>query len=148
MQINIRVKKVQEKAATDLPVYATNGSAGLDLQANLTEPLTIDPGKRMQVGTGLAIEIPPAYVGLIFARSGLASRHGISLANGVGVIDSDYRGELRCALQNTSGEAYTVHPGDRIAQLVFVPVVQANLQLVAELTDTTRGGGGFGSTGA
>lgn len=146
MQINIRVKKVQENAA--IPVYATNGSAGLDLQANLTEPLTIDPGKRIQVGTGLAIEIPPAYVGLIFARSGLASRHGISLANGVGVIDSDYRGELRCALQNTSGEAYTVHPGDRIAQLVFVPVVQANLQLVAELTDTTRGSGGFGSTGA
>lgn len=148
MKINVQVKKLNNSTATDLPVYATSGSAGLDLQADLAEALTIKPGQRTQVGTGLAIEIPTGYVGLVFARSGLASRHGVGLANGVGVIDSDYRGELRCALHNTSDEPYTIQPGDRIAQLVFIPVVQANLQLVAELTDTARGSGGFGSTGA
>lgn len=131
-----------------LPAYATPGAAGLDLRACLEEPVTLAPGERSLIPTGIAIALPsPAWVALVFARSGLASRHGIQLANGVGVIDSDYRGEIRCALQNAGREPFSVQPGDRIAQLVVMPVARIVWQEVDDLEPSARGAGGFGSTG-
>ena len=131
-----------------LPRYATAGAAGMDLSACLLEePITLEPGQRALVPTGIAIALPALHVGLLFARSGLAVKQGIALANGVGVIDSDYRGELRVALFNSSDSDYTIHDGDRIAQLMVLPVVQPQLQFVEELDETARGCGGFGSTG-
>ncbi len=147
MEITVKVKQLRPRSAPPLPAYATAGAAGLDLCADLSEPVTLAPGGRALLPTGLAVQIPPGYVGLVFARSGLASRHGICLANGVGVIDADYRGEVLCAMQNTGSAPYTVAPGDRIAQLAFLPVAQARLALVDELEETMRGAGGFGSTG-
>ena len=120
----------------------------MDLHACLEEPLTIRPQQLVSVPTGLAIALPSAdYAAMIFARSGLATKHGIGLSNGVGVVDSDYRGELKVGLVNQSSEPYTIQPGDRIAQLVVMPVVRAELKLVQELGQTERGQGGFGSTG-
>jgi len=145
MSIDVQVKQVRN--STPLPAYATAGAAGMDLRAALDNELVLAPGERALVPTGIALQIPNGYVGLVFARSGLASRHGIALANGVGVIDADYRGEVLCALQNNSSAPYTVTPGDRVAQLAFIPVAHARLVPVADLTDTARGEGGFGSTG-
>ena len=131
-----------------LPAYATSGSAGMDLRACMEEPVTLPAGGRAVIPTGLAIALPgPDYVALVFARSGLAVKRGVALSNGVGVIDSDYRGEIGVGLINLSQEDYTVEPGERIAQLAIVPVVQAELKLVDDLDDTSRGSGGFGSTG-
>lgn len=136
--------------APDVPVpkYATAGSAAMDLTAHITEPLTIAPRQLVQVPTGIAIALPgPEYVALVFARSGLGVKHGISPSNCVGVIDSDYRGELLVGLTNFSDAPYTIQPGDRIAQLAVMPVVQANVIPVDQLDETSRGAGGFGSTG-
>lgn len=151
-RVTLKVKRITRPRPDDAgacaPFYATPGSAGLDLSAALERPVTILPGERAVIPTGLAVEIPSRYlVGLMFSRSGLAARHGISLANGVGVIDSDYTGEIMCVLQNNGGEPYTIYPGDRIAQLVLVPIAVADVLFVDELGTTARGDGGFGSTG-
>ena len=120
----------------------------MDLTACIDAPVTIAPRQLVTIPTGIAIALPSAdYVALIFARSGLGVKHGISLSNGVGVIDSDYRGELKVGLTNLSDEPYTIQPGDRVAQLAILPVVQANVVQVSQLDETGRGAGGFGSTG-
>ena len=144
--MDVKVKCLSETAR--LPVYATPGAAAADLCADLAQPLTLEAGQRALVPTGLALELPgPEYVALVFARSGLAVRQGIALSNGVGVIDSDYRGEVKVALQNHGDQPYTVHCGDRIAQMAVMPVFQPELEWTDELPDTQRGAGGFGSTG-
>lgn len=130
------------------PAYATAGAAAADLCALLDEPLTLAPGQRAMIPTGLAIELPDAQcVALLYARSGLAIKHGLTLPNCVGVIDSDYRGEVRVGLINLGSEPYTVQPGERIAQLCIAPVWQAAFAQANDLSDTDRGAGGFGSTG-
>lgn len=145
--IKVKVKRMSNNSLT-LPSYATTASAGVDLSADLREPISVNPGDNVKIPTGLAIELPSqAVVALIFARSGLASRHGLGLTNGVGVIDSDYRGEIQVLIQNLGTQAVIIKPGDRIAQMVFMPIFQAILEDVAELEDTSRGTGGFGSTG-
>lgn len=131
-----------------VPAYATPGAAAADLCAVLDAPLTLAPGERAMVPTGLAIELPDAgCVALLYARSGLAVKHGLTLPNCVGVIDSDYRGEVKVGLINLGGEPYTVQPGERIAQLCIAPVWQATFAPAESLSDTQRGAGGFGSTG-
>ena len=130
------------------PAYATPGAAAADLCAVLDAPLTLEPGQRAMIPTGLAIELPDAgCVALLYARSGLAIKHGLTLPNCVGVIDSDYRGEVRVGLINLSSEPYTIAPGERIAQLCIAPVLQAAFVQADALGDTARGAGGFGSTG-
>lgn len=130
------------------PAYATPGAAAADLCAVLDEPLTLAPGQRAMIPTGLAIELPDAScVALVYARSGLAIKHGLTLSNSVGVIDSDYRGEIRVGLVNLGSEAYTIAPGERVAQLCIAPVWQAAFVQADALNDTARGAGGFGSTG-
>ena len=146
----IRIKKISEKISTTIPLprYATAGSAGLDLPACLDAPLAVPPGARVKIPTGIAVEIPYRHIaGLVFPRSGLAAKHGISLANAVGVIDSDYKGEIIVAVLNQGEREYVIHPGERVAQIVFVPVFKVTFQEVDELDDTDRGVGGFGSTG-
>lgn len=130
------------------PVYATPGAAAADLCALLKAPLTLAPGGRAAVPTGLAIQLPgPQFVALVCARSGLAVKHGVTLSNGVGVIDSDYRGEIRVGLVNLGPEPYTIQPGERIAQLMVLPVARPDLAEAEQLDPTARGAGGFGSTG-
>lgn len=142
----LKIKILNEKV--NLPEYATDGSAGMDLCAAIDSALQINPGETLRVPTGIAIALPdPLYVALICARSGLSIRHGISLANGVGVIDSDYRGEIQVGLFNQSQTPYTIEPGERIAQMLIMPVCKPKLEVCAELDDTARGSGGFGSTG-
>lgn len=131
-----------------LPTYATSASAGVDLCADLKEQITLSPGENVKIPTGLAIELPSQQVvALVFARSGLANRFGIGLTNGVGVIDSDYRGEIQVLIQNLGAQPVTINPGDRIAQMVFMPIFKAVFEEVTELGETIRGSGGFGSTG-
>lgn len=131
-----------------LPSYQTEGAAGMDLHACVLEAILIAPGQRVRVPTGIAIQLPSKdVVTLVYARSGIAWRHGIGLPNGVGVIDSDYTGEIQVLLTNFSPEPYQIAPGDRVAQLVFAPVYVANLVQVDALETTERGSGGFGSTG-
>lgn len=148
--MELKIKALSPRIGADIPVpsYATAGSAGMDLRACIDAPVTIMPGEQGLIPTGLAIALPdPGYVALLYARSGLAIKHGLSPANCVGVIDSDYRGEIVVALRNYAREPYTVEPGERIAQMVITPVVQAEIALVDELDHTDRGAGGFGSTG-
>ena len=150
MDIEIKVKLIRsiEGQANFIPSYATLGSAGMDLKACIEAPLIIKAGQIEKIPTGIAIQIPNRYVGgFVFPRSGLSSKYGISLINCVGVIDSDYTGELICPLVNHSDKEFIVNPGDRIAQLVFMPVCNASLVQVEELQKTERGNGGFGSTG-
>ena len=141
----IAVKKLDERAV--LPAYGSAFAAGADLYAAEDEAVTIAAGETKLVHTGLAMEIPEGLVGLIYARSGLASKKGLAPANKVGVIDSDYRGEIMVALHNHSGETRTIESGERIAQIVFAPYYAAEFCVVDELGDTVRGAGGFGSTG-
>ena len=148
--MNLKIKAVSPKIGTDIPFpfYASAGAAGMDLCACMDEPVTIAPRQIVSLPTGIAIALPSAdYVALVFARSGLGIKHGVALANGVGVIDSDYRGEIRVGLVNQSDIPYTIQPGDRVAQLAVMPVVQAQLGRVETLDETERGAGGFGSTG-
>ena len=148
--MELKIKAVHPKMGKDfpLPKFATPGSAAMDLLACIDSPVTLDPGARQTVPTGIAIALPSAdYVALVFARSGLGIKQGVCLSNGVGVIDSDYRGEIAVGLVNLSDAPYTVQPGDRIAQLMVTPVVQPRVHLVPELDETERGAGGFGSTG-
>ena len=141
----ISVKKLRENAI--LPTYGSAEAAGADLYACLEEDITIAPGESKFVPTGLAMEIPKGCAGLIYARSGLACKRGLAPANKVGVVDSDYRGEFMVVLHNHGKETQTVSHGERIAQLVITPVLTPAYEEVAELTDTVRAGGGFGSTG-
>ncbi len=140
------VKKLRENAV--IPKRATTGSAGMDLYAALDKPVTVKPHECVGIPTGIAIALPNEnYGAFIFARSGLAIKHGLAPANAVGVIDSDYRGELVVGLLNQFEESYTVEPGDRVAQLVIMPVSLMPVFEVTELDETERGAGGFGSTG-
>lgn len=145
----LKVKRIKhEGVAVALPAKATQGSAGFDLYAAIASPVTIEPGALVSVPTGIAVGFPePLYAGLIFSRSGLATRHGIALANGVGLIDSDYTGELTVGLCNVSKEPYTLEPGERFAQLVVIPIASIEVMEAASLGDTERSDGGFGSTG-
>lgn len=148
--LSVKFRRIAAKNGTlpALPQPATAGSAGADLCANLDEPLTVAPMGRALVPTGLAIALPSAeYGAFVFARSGLAVKKGLTLSNGVGVIDSDYRGEIRVGLVNLSDTAYTIVPGERIAQLCILPVVPFAAQEAQQLEETERGAGGFGSTG-
>ena len=148
MDLNIKAVSPKIGRAIPYPYYASAGAAAMDLHACLDAPLTIHPGDLVSVPTGIAIALPSAeYMALVFARSGLGVKHGVALSNGVGVIDSDYRGELRVGLTNFSRTPYTIAPGDRIAQLAVVPVVQVRPVPVLDLDETARGSGGFGSTG-
>lgn len=141
----IRVKKLKENAM--LPTYGSAEAAGADLYACLEEPITIAPGASAFVPTGLAMEIPKGYAGLIYARSGLACKRGLAPANKVGVVDSDYRGEFMVVLHNHGTEPQEIAHGERIAQLVITPVLTPGFAEVADLSDTQRSAGGFGSTG-
>ncbi len=148
--MKLKIKAVSPKIGTDIPAafYATPGSAAMDLHACVDAAVTLRPGGRAVIPTGIAIALPSAdYVALVFARSGLGIKHGVVPGNCVGVIDSDYRGEIMVGLYNSGESEYTVQPGDRIAQLMVTPVVQADVELVDELDETERGAGGFGSTG-
>lgn len=130
-----------------LPQYATPGSCAMDLRAFLLEPVTLKPMERAAIPTGIAIQLPDGHAGLVLARSGLATRQGLALANGVGLIDTDYRGEILCSVINLSSSPITLRDGERIAQLMIVPAVQAELMPCEALEPTVRGTGGFGSTG-
>lgn len=150
MQHNLQVKLLDARYgdAWPLPAYATEGSAGLDLRAALDAPLVLAPGSAELVPSGLAIHIAdPALCAVVLPRSGLGHRHGIVLGNGTGLIDADYQGPLMISTWNRSDTAYTIEPGDRIAQLVFLPVVRATLEVVDTFIDSARGAGGFGHTG-
>ena len=144
--MELKIKKLHPKAI--LPTYGSAGAAGADLYA-LPEgdPITINPGETVMIHTGLSMAIPEGYVGLNFARSGLASKRGLAPANKVGVIDSDYRGEIRVVLHNHGATDQVVAPGERIAQLVIVPYLTAEFEECTSLSGTERGAGGFGSTG-
>ncbi|MBO0905147.1 dUTP diphosphatase [Jiella sonneratiae] len=144
--VTVRVLRLGNGDAP-LPAYASDGAAGADLRAALPAPLTLRPGERSLVPTGLAFEIPDGYEMQIRPRSGLAARHGMTVLNTPGTVDSDYRGEVKVLLVNLGAEAVTIGDGDRIAQAVVAPVVRARFLPAVELSDTTRGGGGFGSTG-
>ena len=141
----IRLKKLDEKA--QMPYYGSEYAAGADLYACMEEPLTIAAGTTEFVHTGLAMEIPVGLVGLVYARSGLACKKGLAPANKVGVIDSDYRGEIMVALHNHSAEDITIEAGERVAQMVIAPYVFAQYEEAEELEDTVRGVGGFGHSG-
>ena len=148
--MELKIKALDPRIGKEIPAprYATEGAAAMDLCACLDAPLTIPAGGRVLVPTGIAIALPSRdYVALLFVRSGLGIKKGICLSNGVGVIDSDYRGEIRVGLSNSSDEDYTVMPGDRISQLMVVPVMCPTPVFVDELDETARGEGGFGSTG-
>lgn len=145
----LQCKLLDERLRDYLPHYATQGSAGMDLRALLDAPLTLAPGDCQLVRTGLAIHIAdPSLAGMILPRSGLGHKHGIVLGNLVGLIDSDYQGELMISVWNRGKSEFTLAPFERLAQYVLVPVVQAELALVDSFEDSARGSGGFGSTGA
>ena len=148
--MKLQIQALSEKIGREIPLpyYATEGAAAVDLHACIDEAVTIPAGGRRTIPTGIAIALPSAqYVALVYARSGLGIKHGVAPANCVGVIDSDYRGEILVGLQNSGESDFTVQPGDRIAQLMIAPVIHARVQMVDELDDTARGAGGFGSTG-
>ena len=143
---NINIKLLNDKAI--VPTYGSEFSAGADLYANIDKEVTINSGETQFIGTGISLEIPEGLVGLVYARSGLSCKQGLAPANKVGVIDSDYRGEVKVALHNHSNEPKTISPNDRIAQIVFAPYIKGIFNVKEELNDTIRGEGGFGSTGS
>ncbi|MBQ4120931.1 MAG: dUTP diphosphatase [Clostridia bacterium] len=142
---NVMIQKMRECAK--IPTYATDGSAAVDLCAAIEEEITLAPGERRLIPTGIAISIPKGTVAILSARSGLSYKKGIAAANGIGVIDSDYRGEIFFSSVNLSNEPYTVTPGERICQMMLMPVFSMNFTEVTSLDETLRGAGGFGSTG-
>ena len=148
-RLQVRIKRLPHGLGLKLPFYATPDSAGVDLRAALPEdePLTLAPGRIALVPTGIAVAIPSGYEGQVRPRSGLATKHGISLVNAPGTVDADYRGELKCSVINLGAEPYTIRRGERISQMIIAPVIQAELTEVEELPETVRGTGGFGSTG-
>ena len=141
----VKIKKIDESAV--VPSYGSDFAAGADLYAVANEPIEILPHETAMIHTGLCIEVPEGYAGLVYARSGIASKRGLAPANKVGVIDADYRGEIMVALHNHSNMAQTIESGERIAQLVITPFLRADFCVADELSDTVRGEGGFGSTG-
>ncbi len=143
--MNIKVKKLKPDAT--VPTMGSKFAAGADLYSAEDADVVIGPGETKFIGTGLAMEIPEGYVGLVYARSGLACKRGLAPANKVGVVDSDYRGEIKVALHNHGKEAQTVEKGERIAQMVIAPYLSVNYEEADELSETERGEGGFGSTG-
>ena len=146
MKVDVRI--LDPRMADQLPSYATPGSAGLDLRACLDAPITLEPNACQLVGTGIAIHLAdPAYAAMILPRSGLGHKHGIVLGNLVGLIDSDYQGELKVSAWNRSNTAFVLEPMERLAQLVIVPVMQAQFNVVAEFPPSARGVAGYGSTG-
>ncbi|HEY1997227.1 dUTP diphosphatase [Paraburkholderia sp.] len=146
--MKLDLKILDARMRDQLPAYATTGSAGLDLRACLDEPLMLQPGETALVPTGLAIHVgDPGYAALILPRSGLGHKHGIVLGNLVGLIDSDYQGQLMISTWNRGQTAFTLNPMERLAQLVIVPVVQAEFNIVDDFEESARGAGGFGSTG-
>jgi dUTP pyrophosphatase len=150
MNKSIDVKILDPRVGKDfpLPAYATSGSAGLDLRACISHAVTLDPGETTLIGTGLAVHIAdPGLAATILPRSGLGHKHGIVLGNLVGLIDSDYQGELKVSLWNRSEQSFTVEPGERIAQMVVLPIVRVDFNLVSDFDDSHRGEGGFGHSG-
>lgn len=143
--MKIQFKKLDDRAV--MPTYGTEYAAGADLRAILDEPLIIRPGESTLIHTGIAVAIPDGYVGLVYARSGLACKRGLAPSNKVGVIDADYRGEIMVSLHNHGSADQTIEPKDRIAQLVIAPYIHGEFEEAGELDKTARGGGGFGSTG-
>ena len=141
----IRVKRLKENAI--IPTYGSTEAAGSDLYACISEPITVQPGEVAWIGTGIALEVPKGCAGLVYARSGMACKRGLAPANKVGVVDSDYRGEITVVLLNHGNDPQTIMPGERIAQFVITPVLSPEYEEVPELGDTDRGIGGFGSTG-
>ncbi len=145
---NIDVKILDPRMKEQMPAYATPGSAGLDLRACIDQPLVLEPGSTHLIPTGLAIHIgDPSYAAMILPRSGMGHKHGIVLGNLVGLIDSDYQGQLMVSTWNRGIAAFTLNPMERLAQLVVVPVMQVGFNIVEEFDQSTRGAGGFGSTG-
>lgn len=148
MSLQVELKILDDRLKESMPAYATTGSAGLDLRACLEAAITIQPGETTLIPTGMAIHLAdPAYAAMILPRSGLGHKHGIVLGNLVGLIDSDYQGQLFVSCWNRSKEAFVMNPMERMAQLVIVPVVQASFTVVNEFDESERGEGGFGSTG-
>ncbi len=147
MNIGVKIKRLPHAAGLEPPAYATAGAAGADVLAAITEPVTLAPGTRALIPTGLCVALPPGYELQIRPRSGLALKNGITLANTPGTIDEDYRGEIGIIMLNTSAEPFTIIRGMRIAQAVLAPVVRAVWEEVEDLDATARGAGGFGSTG-
>ena len=145
--LTVKVKRLPHAAEIDLPRYETALAAGCDVRAAVEAPLTLKPGERFMVPTGLAIALPPGWEAQMRPRSGLAAKHGISCVNAPGTIDADYRGELKVILINHGADDFVINRGDRIGQIVFAPVYQAAFEEVDELDETARGEGGFGSTG-
>ncbi|MGO3890279.1 MAG: dUTP diphosphatase [Paenalcaligenes sp.] len=144
----VNIKILDERLRAELPTYATPGSAGLDLRACLDQPLELAPGACELIPTGMAMHIAnPAYAAMILPRSGLGHKHGVVLGNLVGLIDSDYQGPLMVSVWNRGQTTFTINPMERIAQMVVVPVVQLDLNIVEDFEDSSRGAGGFGSTG-
>ncbi|MBQ5416938.1 MAG: dUTP diphosphatase [Bacteroidales bacterium] len=139
--------KVVNKSGRELPQYATESSAGVDLRAAITQPIVLEPLQRAMVPTGLYMEIPKGYEGQVRPRSGLAAKHGVTVLNTPGTIDADYRGEIRVILVNLSSQAFEIQPGERIAQMVFAKHETAQWEEVTALEESARGEGGFGSTG-
>lgn len=142
---DVKIKKVKESAK--IPTYGTEYAAGADLYACMEENMTFAPGETKMVPTGLSFEIPVGYAGLIYARSGLASKRDLAPANKVGVVDSDYRGEVMVVMHNHGEKEQTIEPNERIAQFIITPYLKANFKEVTDLEDSERGAGGFGSTG-
>jgi dUTP pyrophosphatase len=147
-ELGVEIQTLPHGQGLALPAYATAGSAGMDLQAAVEEPIVLAPGQRTLVPTGLRIALPEGYEAQIRPRSGLAIKEGITVANAPGTVDSDYRGEVKVGLVNLSDKAYTIRRGDRIAQMVVAPVTRVAWRQVASLDETERGAGGFGSTGS
>jgi dUTP pyrophosphatase len=145
--VAVQVTRLPHGRALELPAYATPGSAGMDLRAAIDAKVVLEPSGRAAIPTGLAIHLPAGYEAQVRPRSGLALHHGISVLNAPGTIDSDYRGEVKVILANLGTEPFAIEPGDRIAQLVIAPVVQAEWQEVEELSTSDRGAGGFGHSG-
>jgi dUTP pyrophosphatase len=148
--LNVQVKILDQKIGKSIafPTYATAGSAGIDLSACIDNPIKIKPNQTIMIGTGIAIHIAdPEYAAIILPRSGLGHKHGIILGNSIGLIDSDYQGELKVSCWNRSSETFTLNPGDRFAQLMFTKVFTPTLETVTEFAHSDRAGGGFGSTG-
>lgn len=147
-QIELKILDPRVGQEIPLPEYATSGSAGMDLRVCLDEPLTLEPGQTELLPTGIAIYLnDPTLAATILPRSGLGHKHGLVLGNLVGLIDSDYQGELKVSLWNRSQKAYTIQPGERVAQLVIIPVVQAQFNVVEQFDQSVRGDGGFGHSG-
>jgi len=147
MSVAVLLLRLAHSAGLALPAYATPGSAGMDLRAAIEEAVDLAPGSHAMVATGLAIALPDGYEAQIRSRSGLAAKHGVTVLNSPGTVDSDYRGEVKVLLINHGQETFTITRGERIAQMVIAPVTQATLLEVTELDDTERGAGGHGSTG-